>query len=376
MAKPSRRPPPTWTCALFGLGLLGCGAAEHQYVVPWLRIATEPRHVIAPHALEFGGAKRLERRDADGWRRLPHDGYSIVVSLGSGVVVEDGGARGFGARPPHNLFIYHPESSEPIRIAGEDCPSPRFASTEIGCFSCSVGKARVPLDALTRDTPCETLHIRRFDEFGKLIEERSDACPIALPDVEGRTTDGAWILAETKHNPDFLFMYGPKPRFRLDAFGITSLPFGSDPLAREIDAAGRAKEILEQVPIRDAALATMREELAAEESSHPELTRIDDVETRLRAGIAIALRVESAPPGSCFEVVARSTADLESMEVRVRRSTPGEAAVSPPVAVVAGRERVTLSYCVGSTPETLELPIVGIEGRGYVAARLYRHALP
>lgn len=351
---------------LAALALLGCGAAEHTYVVPWLRVATEPRHVIAPHALEFGGGKRLELLEGEDWERLPHDGYSRVAPIGTGVVIEDGGGR--GNEKPHDLFLYHSDGSKPIRIAAEDCASPYFGAAEIACFACGAGPTRTPLRSISSDEPCTALHIQRFDEYGKLLSERTVDSPIVMPDVEGQASNGDWILVETMNNLDFLFLYGPRQRFRLDGLGITKLPYGADPMKRDVDAEGAAKKILALAEQRETILPAMHAELDADEHDSA-LVKVDTLDNHIRKGNAISFQIKGAEPGTCFTMNARST--VEQIELAVH---PGNysSTLDPPLASALGAQSAKVTYCVGLTAADLQLSVKGLKGEGFVSVRLYK----
>jgi len=350
---------------VFALVLSGCGATQHEYVRPWFRIATTPRHVIAPHALEWGGVRRPEIFVGGRWRGLSHGDRKDfrVEPVGRALAVEEYTFVGPGRDPIEDrrrwgatgVFVYHRGARQPVHISAKACPTAWITPSEIACFSCGDS----PLYPDQQPDSCGTLHMARYDAHGALLGRRAFPCPIAEPDVEGQLPTGEWIVAEAKLNPDFLFMYGPRVRYRLDDKGLVRLPFGADPLEREIDAELRAKDILEEVPIRDATLMSLRAALIEDERARPTWRMQTEVANRMRAGLSMEPSVP-VRAGHCYALIARST--LSSLEVSVadQRAT--------------GASFATVSHCVApGEPPHLDFRLQANAGEGYLVARIYAY---
>ncbi len=162
---------------------------------------------------------------------------------------------------------------------------------------------------------------------------------------------------------------------------LSELPYGSDPLSKDFDAAERARKILAEVPVRDAALAELAADHAAEEATRPERTLVDTTETHLREGIAVEPTVP-ARPGTCYEMVVRSSPDLEQIKLYVswdysdieRSLSRAGSRVAETAAPLVAR----LQHCVQGRPpaDLLEFRIEAGPGGGYVSARLYSYPAP
>jgi hypothetical protein len=358
--------------------LLGGCATTHEYVRPWFRVSTTEKHVIAPHALAFGGARYSEILVNGDWRKLPHGRRTdfSATNLGEGVVLEE-----FGDTPANSgLFVYQEGDPRSVHLAKSECPTPELSTqpAEITCFGCGVPAPGRPMGT----DECKTLQVATFSPRGKLVKRRAVSSSILLPEVEGRLPSGAWIVAETRPSPDFLFFYGPRFRHRLDERGLTALPYGSDPLARELDAERRAQEILALEPIRDRAMLELRALLDEEERAHPERVRVEEITNQMRKGLSIEPDVNTKP-NTCYELVARTTPDLERIELEVSRDYRdlGRSIShwdAPPLARASGAGLARVSRCIGpkaSEPEALRFRIEAMAGKGFIAARIYAFPL-
>jgi hypothetical protein len=160
-------------------------------------------------------------------------------------------------------------------------------------------------------------------------------------------------------------------RFRLDREGFTELPWGADPLHREVDSVRRAQQILAQVPLRDAAVATLRAEFAIDERTHPARVMRAEVVNRLEGTVGIEPEVAVAPP-SCYSIVARSTAGLSKIRILVPSDRPA-ATGDPPLERADGASFVTTTRCVqAGDPPRLRFRIEAVAGAGYVMVRIYQ----
>jgi hypothetical protein len=380
-------------CALLSLlGLAGCAASQHDYLRPWFRITTSPEHVIAPHALAWGGVRRPEVRIDGRWLELPHGGAEHgdfrVEPVGSALAVQEYSFSTAGRDPMEDprrmgatgVFVYHAGEREPVRISARQCPTPRISETpaEITCFACGTSSPGSPLHPDQDRPACDRLQIRRYDSRGALLGRRALPCPIVEPDVEGRLPTGEWIVAEAKSSTDFLFLYGPRVRYQLDSAGLLRLDFGADPLSREIDAARRAQEILREVPIRDAALAALRAAFFEDERRRPGWVMQAEAAQRMGAGQSIEPRIATRR-GRCYALVVRATPAISGLEVSVSQSYPtvGESLShfdDPPLARSSGASLATLHHCGASgKPQHLEFRVEATAGHGYLVARIYEY---
>lgn len=366
---------PFLACALVFLG--GC-ATQHEYVRPWFRVSTTEQHVVAPHALAFGGARYAEMRVHGDWRTLPHGRRTdfSVTKLGDGVVVQEFGHEAANS----GIFVYQEEDPKTVHLEERECPTPKLSETpaEITCFGCGIRAPGKPMGT----AECKTLQVATFSARGKLVKRRALRSGILLPEVEGRIPSGAWILAETRPNPDFLFLYGPRVRHRLDEQGLMELPYGSDPLKRDHDAEERAREILALEPIRDRAMTELKALLDEEEREHPERVRLEEITNQMREGLSIEPDVNTKP-NTCYELVARTTPDLARIELKVSRdyrdlARSVSSSDAPPLARASGSGLTRVSRCIGpkaGEPEALRFRIEAMAGKGFIAARIYAFPL-
>ena len=374
---------------LLSLALLtlssGCASAvEHEYVNSWFRVEKTERTVFAPHVIEWGGARRGQVRVDGDWTTVQQDDFS-AVPMGEAVAVQEWSP--WSDTPPHRthrttrVFIYRQGEVEPVAIPPSECPTPVISDAPpgLGCFSCRGGQG---LESVRSADDCRQLRVRTFDSRGKKLTDQTIDSPIQVPTVEGRLPTGEWLLAEAKPSEDVLFFYGPRRRFALAGVTILELPYGSDPLSKDLNAAVRAKTILAEVPVRDAAMAELWAAHAVEEAARPERTLVDTLDNHLRQGAALEPRVP-VRAGTCYEVVVRSSADLEEiklfvgwdytyLEKSLARPTPFW--VEQTSAALVAR----LSYCVAGAPlaELLEFRIEAGRGSGYVSAKLYSYPAP
>ncbi|MEJ7727713.1 MAG: hypothetical protein WKG00_00695 [Polyangiaceae bacterium] len=353
---------------------------------------TSPEYVIAPHALAWGGARRAEVLVDDAWHELPHgDGHFQVHPVGDALAIDEYTFSTAGRDPVEDpreqgatgVFVYHRGRLAPFHIPPTRCATPAYGETppEIACFGCGETEPYLRLQpSRRRDEPCGTLHYDSYDTHGRLRARRRFTSPAASPDVEGRLPSGQWILAERKPSSDFLFFGAPAMRFSLGPGGLSELPFGADPLHRGIDSEQRAEKILREVPLRDAAVAALREAMAEGERAQPGwVVRTEVVNQLSSPGQALEPRVE-ARPGRCYTMVARSSSELARLSIAIRGdardlSTSLRHLDAPPLVRVAGSSVVIASRCVsaGDLP-LLQLRIESAAAGGYVVARIYEHA--
>jgi hypothetical protein len=167
-------------------------------------------------------------------------------------------------------------------------------------------------------------------------------------------------------------------RFSLDAGGFHALPFGADPLHVEVDAEKRAQEIVREVPLRDAAVASLRAAFAEEERVHPSWVMRSEVLNELRPNQALEPTVP-AQPGTCYTVVARASDRLTRLELSIHTSSPFVPSsieeVHEGVLVFAtGAPVVTLHRCFApGDPAVYHYRVGSRGGSGYVLARVYGH---
>ncbi|MCC6525972.1 MAG: hypothetical protein IT373_25220 [Polyangiaceae bacterium] len=369
--------------------LVGCGAAQYDYVRPWFRVATSPRYVLAPHAIEWGGLRSAETRVDGRWHELAREGVGRgtfrVHRVGDAVALDQYAAvpdePRSDPRTSGRVAIYHEGRLAPVVLPHSACASPRFSEQppELTCFGCGEAEPYEPVPLYDGTLACGTLHLESYDTFGRSLARRALASPAECPEVEGRLPTGEWIVADTaQSNDDFLYFGAPRTRFRLDPGGFTRLPFGADPLGIEHDAEGRAQEILRQVPIRDVAVASLRAAFEDEERTRPDWVRESELVHHLRRGQALEPDVP-VHPGDCYTVVARSTADLSGLRLGVWRAWP-DITVSlahfddPPLARSVGASTARLTHCVGpGEPPLLEVHVEATAGAGYIVARIYAH---
>lgn len=369
---------------------VGCGAAEFEYIRPWFRVATSPRHVIAPHALEWGGGRRAELRVGGDWRALEHVDFR-VHPLGDAVALDEYTYVDPQRRDPVNdvrasgatgVFIYREDVAAATHIPR--CATPRYsgAPAEVACFACGTREPYLRLEEAHRPADvCSTLRVDTYDTRGRPVSHLALLSPIVVPEVEGRLPDGPWIVAEAAPPADFLYWYAPRMRFTLDASGVHPLPFGADPLHRERDAEARAREIERQVPIRDAAVASLRAAFAEDERQHPSWVVRGEVLNRLFPNVAVEPEVP-AEQGSCYTFVARASAGLTRLEVSFHRDSPFvpssiEEVHDGVLAFATGAPVVTLSRCFApGDPAVYHCRVGSRGGSGYVLARIYAHQPP
>jgi hypothetical protein len=371
---------------LLAASVTACSAAERQYVRPWFRTTTEPRHVLAPHAIEWGGGRRAEVLVGGSWRGLPHESFG-VHPVGDAIAVDE-----FAFVDPHRtdpmnderahgasgVFIYREGHADAIHVPADQCATPFYSedAAEIACFGCGT---RAPLTALhRRDAPCGTMHVDIHDTAGRITSGLAFPSPIAEPHLEGRLPNGAWILHEDKSSADFLYVYGPPMRFSLDASGFHALPFGADPLHVDRDAEARAQEILRQVPLRDAAMASMRAAFADDERAHPSWIVRSEVANHLRPNQALE-PTAPAQPGTCYTLVARASEGLTRLEVSIHGRSPYvpssiEEVREGVLAFATGAPVATARRChAPGDPAVYHYRVGSRGGAGYVLARVYAH---
>jgi len=100
----------------------------------------------------------------------------------------------------------------------------------------------------------------------------------------------------------------------------------------------------------------------------------------LRQGVAVEPRVP-VQKGTCYEMVVRSSADLESIALFVGwDSTDLQTSLSRPethwMAHTSGQRVARLHHCVDTTPfgvDLLQFRIEAGRGSGYVSARVYSY---
>lgn len=380
---PRRRSAPAKRLLALAFFLLpgGCaGTLEHQYVNSWFRVERTERTTVAPHVIELGGAKRAQVRVDGDWATVEDDDFSLDV-MGDAVVLRAWSP--WSDTPPHRttrVFIYREGVLEPVAIPPNECPTPVVsdAPPEVGCFSCR-GNQQLEESPKSPDD-CSQLRVRTFDSGGVKRTDRTLDSPVQSPVVEGRLSTGEWILAEARPSADFLFFYGPRRRFSLQGGAIVELSYGSDPLSKDHDAAARAKAILAEVPIRDAAIAELAAAHASEEATRPERAWLRTIDDHLRQGVAVEPRVP-VQKGTCYEMVVRSSADLESIALFVGwDSTDLQTSLSRPeahwMAHTSGERVARLHHCVDTTPfgaDLLQFRIEAGRGSGYVSARVYSY---
>lgn len=361
--------------ALLSLGfvlatsLVGCGGAKHRYEKPWFRVATAQKHVVAPHALGWGGGRTLEMLSNGKWRELDHAEPFSVHPVGDSVAIDE----------KAGVFLYR-EAHTAIHIPRARCATPRFSPSpaEIACFGCG---EREPYGKLGEGESCGMMHVDTYDAFGALVSSVTFPSPMAKPYVEGRLAGGSWVLGEGKMPDDFLYRRAPDPRFLLDANGLQALPFGADPLNFEADAQERAQAILREAPIRDAAVASLRAALSGDERVRPSWVEQSELLNRLDPNEALE-RTLPAKPGTCYAFVARASEGVTQLELSVHGSPPFvPTSISDNqegvFAFATGAPDVTVSRCVQmGDPPTYHFRVGSRGGSGYVLARVYSYPEP
>lgn len=366
---------------------VGCGAAEREYIRPWFRMTTSPRHVIAPHALEWGGVRRPEVLVGGDWRPLEHVDFR-VHPIGDAVALDEytyvdpqrrDPMRDVRADGATGVFIYREGRADAIHIPR--CATPRYSDrpAEIACFACGAREPYVRLDeARSPGDACATIRVDTYDTRGRPVAQVTFPSPIVQPEVEGRVPDGPWIVAEARMREDFLYWYAPRMRFALDSSGFHALPFGADPLSRERDAEARAREIVRQVPLRDAAVASLRAAFAEDERVHPSWVARAEVLDRLFPNGAVEPQVP-AQSGVCYTFVARASEGVTRLEVSFHRDMPFvprsiEEVHDGVLAFATGAPEVSLTRCFApGDPAIYHCRVGSRGGTGYVLARVYAH---